>query len=306
MRAPTAIDLSAVPLPAAIETFTPATLRAAFKERFLLAWAEERARDATLPAFTIGELEANPVAILGRVFSFLRLLDRQRVNDVVRSVFVTTAAGADLDALVARQNVQRLVLQAATPTSAVVMESDAALARRYLLSFDRGSAGSADRFLYEAWTAWPQMGDARVNGYAVHKRRGDTHIVVAGPGGRAPTAAELALVEAACLASHVAPEAIAVSVLPATPVPYRVRLRLDIRPGPDKALVEADILSRAKAAAEARCVIGGEVPTGFFRGIAFGNVNVLEVEDLAPVVIAADPYKIPALLGATVEATVRA
>ncbi len=38
MRAPTAIDLSAVPLPAAIETFTPATLRAAFKERFLAAW----------------------------------------------------------------------------------------------------------------------------------------------------------------------------------------------------------------------------------------------------------------------------
>jgi phage-related baseplate assembly protein len=305
MRAPTAIDLSAVPLPAAIETFTAATMRAAFKERFLAAWAEERQRDPALPEFTIGELEANPVAIQGRVFSFLRLLDRQRVNDVVRSVFATTAAGADLDALVARQNVQRLVLQPATPTSAVVMESDAALLRRYLLSFDRGSAGSADRFLYEAWTAWPLMGDARINGYAVHKRRGDTHIVIAGPGGRAPTKPERLLVEAACLAPHVAPEAIAVSVLPATPAPYRVRLRLDLRPGPDQALVEADIAARIKAAAETRCVIGGEVPAGFFRGIAFGNVNVLAAEDLAPVEIVPDPYVIPSFLGVTVEARVR-
>ncbi|KTQ95008.1 hypothetical protein NS226_13840 [Aureimonas ureilytica] len=301
MRAPTAIDLSAVPLPAAIETFTPATLRAAFKERFLAAWAEERARDNTLPAYTISELEANPVAILGRVFSFLRVLDRQRVNDVVRSVFVTTATGADLDALVARQNVQRLVLQPATPTSAVVMESDAALARRYLLSFDRGSAGSADRYLYEAWTAWPQMGDARVNGYAVHKRRGDTHVVIAGPGGRAPTKAERALVEAACLAPHVAPEAIAVSVLPAVPVPYRVHLHLSIPTGPDPGLVRADVLSRVVAAAAARCLIGGEIPQGFFRGIAFGNGNVLDVTDLSPVRIPADPYAVPALIEAVID-----
>ncbi len=306
MRAPTAIDLSTVPLPSAIETVSVPALRAAFKERFLLAWEEERARDATLPAFTIGELEANPVAILGRVFSFLRLLDRQRVNDVVRALFVTTATGANLDALVARQNVGRLVLQAATPASAAVMEDDASLLRRYLLSFDRGSAGTAGRYLFEAWTAWPQMADARVNGHAVHGRRGDTDIVIAGPAGRMPTEAERAVVAAACLAPHVVPEAVAVTVLTARRVEYAVRLRVEVPPGPDVSLVRTALLRTVEAAAAARCVIGGEIPAGFFRGIAYGNPNVIAADDPVPVLIAADPYVIPVMVSATIEAVVRA
>ncbi len=61
------------------------------------------------------------------------------------------------------------------------------------------------------------------------------------------------------------------SVLSAESVPYRLHLRLAVRPGPDPALIVADVRERIEIAARARCLIGGEVPTGFFRGIAFAS-----------------------------------
>jgi len=305
MSAPTTIDLARVPLPDAIETIEFETLQADFISRFQAAWEAERANDSTLPAFTIAQLQANPVVIVGQAVSYLRLLDRQRVNDVVRSVFATTARRADLDALVARQNVQRLVLVPATADAAAVMESDDALLRRYLLSFDRGSAGSAGRYLFEAWTAWPEMADARVNGFAVHGRRGDTDVVIAGPGGRAPTDVERRAVAAAVLALNVKPEAVAVAVRGADVVAYEVRLAVEIPPGPDARLVVEQVEDLVRAAAKARLLIGAEIPAGFFAGIAYGAGNVIRVRDLEPFAIDPDPYAIPVMVGLAVTATVR-
>ncbi|MBB3996879.1 baseplate J/gp47 family protein [Aureimonas pseudogalii] len=304
MSTPTTIDLTRVPLPGAIETFTPAQLRAAFIARFLAAWDEERARDATLPAFTIGELEANPVAVVGRASTYLRVGDRQRVNDALRALFATTAKGTNLDALVARQNVQRLVLLPATVNAPAVMEGDDALLRRYLLSFDRPSAGSEGAYLFAAFTAWPQMGDARVNGRAVHGRRGDTDVVIIGPGGRLPTSEERRAVSAACLAADVQPEAVSVSVIVARRAEYAARLLVEIPNGPDAALVEADVIERVTGATAARTLIKAEIPAGFLPGVAYGP-NVIKVRDLAPVSIAPDPYTVPVMTSLTVTVVVR-
>lgn len=304
MSAPTTIDLTAVPLPDAIETFTPAAMRAAFVARFVAAWDEERVRDATLPSFTIGELEANPVAVTGRAFTYLRVGDRQRVNDALRAVFATTAKGANLDALVARQSVQRAILVPAAPDAPAVMEGDDALLNRYLLSFDRGSAGSAGLYLYEAWTAWPQMGDARVNGWRVHGRRGDVDVVVCGPGGRPPSSAELAAVRTACLDPDVAPEAVSVTIVPARQAEYRSHLVIEVPPGPDAALVKADAIARVRAAADARTRIGGEVPAALLSGAAYGP-NVVRVRDLSPVLVTADPYTVPVMAALDIAVEVR-
>ncbi|MBB3937934.1 baseplate J/gp47 family protein [Aureimonas phyllosphaerae] len=315
MRAPTAIDLSLVPLPAAIQPYAYDEMRAAFTARFVDAWNEERQRDPSLPAYTIGNLEANPVAVGARAFTFLRMLDRQRVNDVLRALFPTTATGDDLAALVARQGIQRQVLVPATADAPAVMESDPSLLNRYLLSFDRGSAGSEDRYLYEAHSAWPSgldadgrpigLWDARVNGFDVHGRRGDTDIVIIGPEGRAPTADERRTVSLACRASHVKPEAVAVAVLPARRVEYAVALTVEIPPGPDASLVRDDILAAVRKAALARTTIGGEIPDGFFRGVAYGNGNVISAVDEAPVRILPDLYAVPVMASAMVTTRVR-
>lgn len=302
--APTSIDLSRVPLPNAIEPLSHATLLAAFMARFQEVWDTERAIDPTLPVYDNGIVETDPVKAAGRAWNWLRLLDRQRVNDVIRSLLAPLAKGTNLDNVVARQNVQRLILVPATADTAAVMESDLSLLRRYLLSFDKAAAGSRDRYLYEAWTAWPEMLDARVNGFAVHGRRGDTDVVIIGPDGDLATVEQKASVSAAVLASHVKPEAVSVAVLDATRHEYAVDLVIEVPTGPDATLVKTEAISRVTKAAATRMMIGGEIPAGFLSGAAYGD-SIIRVRDISPVVIEAEAYTVPVMVEINIVVEVR-
>lgn len=302
--APTAIDLSRIPAPPAIETLSFESMLSDFLARFIAAWDAERVRDPTLPAYTVSDLETDSVVIVGEAFSYLRFLDRARVNDAIKAVLAPLARGPALDNVVARANVARLVVKPATDTAPAVMESDVALLRRYLMSFDRASAGSRDRYLYEAWTAWPGMGDARVNGRAVHGRLGDTDIVIAGPDGRDATTEERAIIRAAVTDDRVRPEAVAVRVVNATRALYSVSLSIETAPGPDPEIVRAEAEARVKAAADSRLLIGAEIPPGYLEGAAYG-ANVIRVYDLAPVSIDPEPYQIPVAVSISVAVTVR-
>ncbi len=300
------IDLSRLPIPAVLETISFETLRSEFIGRFIVFWDAQRLIDTTLPAYDVGELETDPVAILGQAWSYLRLLDRARVNDAIKSVLAPFAKGFDLDAVAAGANVERLVIVEADIELGIaeVLESDESLLQRYLLSFDRPSAGSRDGYLYVARTTWPLLGDVKVNGWAIHGRRGDVDVVLAGPGGRLPTTEEKALVNAALQSTSTKPEATSVTLKSAERVEYTVSLVLEVPYGPDKTLIEADALARVKAVTDARTFIGGEIPHGLIEGSGYG-ANVLKVIDLNPIVIEPDPYKIPVCTGISITSEVR-
>ncbi|MDX6806312.1 baseplate J/gp47 family protein [Terrihabitans rhizophilus] len=305
--APTTVDLSRMPAPNAIEPLDPVRLKTDFLTRFVAFWDEERGRDASLPAFEVAGLEANPASIFAKAWAYLRLMDRARVNDAVRAVLAPLASGADLDNIVARQGIQRLIVVPANIAlnTPAVLETDAALLRRYLLSFDRPSAGSAGRYLYEVFRVFPLAGDAKVNGRIVHGRPGDTDVVIVGPGGRDATTEEMAAVRAAVLDPSVQPEAVGVSVLRATRLEYVVSLVIEVPPGPDAALLVAETASRVRAATDERTLIGGEIPPGLLPGAAYGP-NVIKVRDLVPVVVLPNPYTVPVCTSITVTAEVRA
>ncbi len=289
------IDLSRLPAPDAIEALDYETLQAAFITRFEAAWTAARAIDPSLPAWDVGALETDPAVIASQAWSYLRLLDRARVNDAVRAVLAPLAKGTDLDSVVARIGVQRLTVTAATDTTAAVMESDERLLMRYLLAFTRPAAGSAERYLFEAYTAWPQLLHAAVIGRAIHGRRGDTDIVIAGPDGRDATDAEMALVRDAATAASVKPEATSVSVLRATRRLYAVRGRLLLPAGPDAETVRLEAVARVTTAAAERMRIGAEVPSIYLSGRAYG-LSVVRVDLTEPAAdIPAAPYVIPVL-----------
>lgn len=290
--APTAIDVSRLPAPAAIEALDFETLFDGFRARFLEAWEAARVVDPTLPEYDVENLETDPVVILGQAWSYLRLLDRARVNDAVKAVLAPLSRGTDLEALVARVNIVR-----------AEGENDTALLRRYLLGFDAPSAGSADAYLFRAYSAWPLMHDAAVIGRKVHGRRGDVDIVVTAAGGATPTTEQIALVRAAVTADDAKPEAVAVTVVPAQRQVYSVSLVIEVPPGPDAEAVRAEAQARVLAATAERNIIGGSVPVDRIAGAAYGP-NVIKVRRLAPVAdIAAAPYAIPVCgsLSVTVE-----
>lgn len=310
--APTAIDLSRLPPPSAIEAWSPEQLIAAGKARFLEQWTAEQAIDPSLPDFTEDRLETHPTIITLRTFAGLRGIDRQRVNDAFRALLAPLARRSNLDAAAASRNLERLTIVPASAGVAAIMESDTALLRRYLLSFDKPAAGSRDRYLLEAYTVWPQsedktlgLWDARVNGFDVHGRRGDTDLVIIGPAGRLPTELERTTVRNAVTAPHIKPDAVSVSVLAAQRVEYTASLVIEVPGiGPSPEVIKAEAEARVTAAALTRTLIGGEIPAGFLVSAAYGD-NVIKVRDLAPVVIEPDPYKVPVMTAVEVAVEIR-
>ncbi|KNY35680.1 baseplate J/gp47 family protein [Agrobacterium sp. SUL3] len=306
------IDLSRLPVPDAIETLSAEAMIAAFKARFLQVWEIQRQLDPTLPAYETLDLETDSANIVGQAWTYLRLLDRQRVNDAFRALLAPYAKGSDLEAIAADNNVERQIVTPATANTDAVMEGDASLLRRYLLSLDAPASGSPGRYLYDAWTAWPQtddrtlgLWDARINGRAIHGRRGDTDVVLIGPFGREPTSAELTTVRAAVLDPDRTPEAVSVSIMAATRREYQVSLVLEIvGTGPSPDLLKAEAEKRVTAAAIERTTVGGEIPEGLLSGAAYG-ANIVKVRDLTPVAIEPHPYTVPVMTGLTVVTEVR-
>jgi phage-related baseplate assembly protein len=289
------IDLSRLPPPNVIEPLDYEALYESFLSRFLVAWEDARAIDPSLPAYDVGSLETDLIAVVGEPINYFRLLDRARVNDAVKAVLAPLATGADLDTVAARLGVERLVVQEATDTAPAVMESDGRLLTRYLLAFGRPSAGSADRYLYEAYTAWPQLHHAAVVGRAIHGRRGDVDLVLAGPDGRDPSDEELALVRDAVLNTSIKPEAVAVTVLRATRHLYAVSGIITIPRGPDAELVKVEAQRRVTEACAERTRVGAEVPRELLAGAAYGP-SVVRVDLDAPLSdVPARPYAVPVL-----------
>ncbi|SMD10007.1 Phage-related baseplate assembly protein [Fulvimarina manganoxydans] len=303
--APSIVDVSRLPPPDAIEIVSAEAMIEAFLDRFAVEWEAERAIDPTLPEWTVAKVAANPIRrVGGRAWQYTRVLDRYRVNDAIRSVFVAFAKGSNLDAVAANQNVQRLLVRAATADTPAVYETDERLLLRYLFSFDRASAGSEGAYLYAAYSTVPAIGHAAVVGFNTHGRRGDTDVVVMGEAGALVSDAERAAISAAVRAPHIKPEAVSVAVLKALRVEYRAHVRVELPQGPDADLVRQQIADRIKAATDARTLIAGEVPDGLIQGAAYGP-NVLSVADLNPIVIAPDAYSVPVCTEITVEVVVR-
>lgn len=291
--APTSIDLSRLPFPDAIERLSFETLFLAFQTRFEASWTELRERVPDLPAYDVFSIETDPLAVIGQAWSYLRLLDRARVNDAIKAVLAPMARGADLDNVAARQGIARLVLVAASGQTPAVLESDAALLRRYLLSFDRPSAGSAGLYLYEAWTAAPALQDVRVNGRAIHGRIGDTDVVILGADGAAASDAERNAVQAAISRADVKPEAVGVAAIKAGRTEYRVEQWIRVPVGPDAELVRQEAVARVLAVTRSRMLIGAGVPRDLVAGAAFGP-GVVDVVHLSPASdVPSDPYKAP-------------
>ncbi|WP_262027574.1 baseplate J/gp47 family protein [Microvirga sp. Mcv34] len=304
---PTVIDLSRIPAPNAIEPLNPETLIAAFKARFVAVWDQYRAKDPTLPAYDVASLEFDPVVVAGEAFSYFRLLDRARVNAAVKGVLAPFAKGTDLDNIVAGANLERLIVVPANPVTgaAAVYETDAQLLNRYLLSFDKPSAGSAAAYLSRAFAAWPGMHDAAVIGRAVHGRRGDVDLVVIGPGGRLATSAEISAVRAAVDNDHAKPEATSVVVINARRAEYALDFEIEVGTGPDASIVADEAAARILAVTAERTAIGAGVPASLTIGAAYGP-NVLVARDLGGFAgIPADPYTIPVCTSISVRPVVR-
>ena len=264
----TAVDLSRLPALDLIESLD-------FEVIVSRLLADLRARDPVFDAL----VESDPAYKQIEVDAYAELLVRQRINECAQSVMLAYARGTALDHIAAGYNVARLVITPADPDArppvAAVLESDADLRRRVLLSFEGFStAGPVGAYLFHALGAHPDVQDASVHSPApgevvvtVQSRSGDGQ----------PTPAVLAAVAAALSHDDVRPLTDSVSVQPAEIVEYAITATLSLWEGPDASVV----IAAAHANLDALITRQQRLGHGITRSGLFAALHVEGVQNVA-------------------------
>lgn len=226
----TAVDLSRLPVPAAVESLDFETILAAMIADLMARAPEFNALVESDPAFKILEVAA-----------YRELLLRQRVNESVKAVMLAYAIGSDLDQLAANNSVQRLMIDAGDPDAIPPIppeyEADESLRRRVQLSFEGFStAGPAGAYIFHALGA-----DAGVLDVAVACLvPGTVSVAVLSRTGDGTAAAELlASVDDVLNAEDIRPLTDTVEVDSAVIVNYTISATLTTFAGPDAEVVMA-------------------------------------------------------------------
>lgn len=273
----TAVDLSKLPFPNAVEPLDFETILAAML-------ADYQSRD---PAFT-ALVESDPAYKVLEVAAFRELLIRQRVNEAIKAVTLAYAEKADLDQLAARYNVERLTLVPANPNTVpptpAVMESDESLRRRVQLSFEGFStAGPTGAYIFHSLGA-----DARVLDASAHSPLpGQVEVAVLSNIGDGTAPADLlAAVNATLSDDDVRPLTDQVLVKSAEILPYNVAAVLTLYPGPDSAVVVAAAQAALNSYVEKSHRLGRDVTlSGLYAALHQEGVqNVQLTNPLASVV----------------------
>ncbi|UXY16726.1 baseplate J/gp47 family protein [Chitiniphilus purpureus] len=225
------LDLSQLPPPrfAVVPDFEAvyAERKAAF-----LALLPAESRDAVAAVLA---LESEPMAVMLQESAYRELYWIQRMNESGLATLLAYAQGADLDQVLARFGVPRLVIQPAQPNAVPpvpeVRESDAAYRERGQRAFDRLSvAGPRAAYVYHALSADGRVADVSaispspcVVVVSVLAREGD---------GAAPSDL-LDVVQAALNDEDVRPLGDRLTVQSVEVVPYQVQAVLHLYPGPE-------------------------------------------------------------------------
>jgi phage-related baseplate assembly protein len=243
----TPINLSLLPTPQVLEALD-------FETIFEAMLADLRARYVAFDAL----VESDPAYKLLQVCAYRELLLRNRINDAARAVMLAYAQGADLDQIAANYGVARLTITPANPEAVpatpAVMESDAALRQRTLLSLSGYStAGSRGAYKFHAFTAAGIIKDVGVTSLdpgtvnvavLTHTATGEAD---------APT---LTAVTAALNADTVRPLCDTVLVQSADVVLYTVEADLVLYPGTDPATTTTAALAALDAYTAAQHRLG--------------------------------------------------
>ncbi|WP_110675336.1 baseplate J/gp47 family protein [Salinicola sp. RZ23] len=295
----TAIDLSQLPAPDAIETLDYETLLAARKASLIALYPADEQADIAARL----ELESEPLVKLLQENAYREIVLRQRINEAARANMLAFAIGADLDQLGANFGVKRLMIDAgdpdAVPPVAPTFESDTALRSRIQLAFESLSvAGPVGAYRFQALAAHPDVLDVAVESpdpvdvvVTILSRTGDGI-----PGADVLTAVRAHIDERRPLTDRV-------TVQPADIVEYQIDANLTLDDGPDADVVQQSAIARLNAYIASRHRLGAWVTrSGIHAALTVEGVVAVELLDWAD--LRAQPHQAPACTASRV-ATVR-
>jgi phage-related baseplate assembly protein len=298
MAASPAINLAALPQPAAVVVPSVAAILAARLQYFQALWTAAQASDPSLPDYDVASLESDPVVMLQETDAYRETLVRSAINDAVLATNLAWAKGADLDA----------IGQGLYQTPRADGELDDPYRARLQLAWENLSAGgSYGGYTFKALSAAPvDLADVAVYGYddAPGLAKGDVRIVCLGANSSgAPSPAVLAAVRAACAPPNRATTRKLndnVQVVGAQPANYAVMATLTLAAGADPTAVLSAQLSSLATFLASRRTIGGLVKPSDVQAVLGFNAPGLVVGATVTSPAAAvggSPFAAPILTG---------
>jgi phage-related baseplate assembly protein len=253
MSAFTAIDLSKLPAPSAVEVLDVEAILAQLK-------ADVIARDPSLAEAL--SLESEPLVKLLEAASYRELLLRQRINEAVRATMLAFAGGADLDHLGSLFSIERAILVPADidvlPPTLAIYESDDRFRNRIQLALEGFStAGTLGGYRFFALSASGAIADVSI----LNPSPGIVRVVLLSRDGDGSASDDLLeTVQRRLSAEEVRPLTDLVEVVSASVVPYFVSARLKIFGGPDPDVVVASALAAVEQFVSDNRQVGRSIP----------------------------------------------
>ncbi len=290
-----AINLSALPAPAAIEQISFEAILAEMKSAFLAAYEEHRIRNPQLPAIDTLHLETEPLNIAFQTMAFREVLVRQVGNDKYKAATLAYATEADLDNKAAELGVVRKVIDIgdpnATPPIAPTYESDIDFRFRAQLAWEGLSvAGSYGAYLFQTLTAHADVLDAAIfgpeSGEDVNPGQVRVTILSREEGGTASPDL-LAAVEAYLSSDLRRPLTDQVLVESATITSYAVEATVKVRPGSSAEVVRKAAEDAVRLYTEQQYGIGqairrSRIAAALYVGDDAGRSPVIDVTIASP------------------------
>lgn len=297
-----ALDLSRLPAFRLVEGDYEADL-SALKARVTARMAERGI------VFDAVALESEPVTALLEEVCYVRALDRQAINDAGKALTLAYAWGTGLDHIAATHyadlGIRRLIV-GHTDDGSPVLEEDDRLRRRILLGAAYRTPGTLEGYEYAAMTAAPTLADARALNHASGLvQRGQIAVILLPAPDASPQDRDLLLEQ---LRDVLFDRGIKLGsdtlfVRLAEEVPYDVTAVLDVRRGPDPALVRAEAMTSLQRYAAERRRIGAAVTiSGRHAALTVGGVErVRLLDEPADIVPRADAVGVLRHLNVSVE-----
>lgn len=285
MALPVVNPAQQLPVPQAIETLDYETLFQAWLDKFI---------ELTDGEYDVGGQETDPGVIIAQAMSYMRMLDRGRVNDAYMALRLALSWGENLDGLAADRGVKRLVYDPGDPDNDIdpIVEDDESLRLRSWLRMQAWNAGNPLSVEYWARSrGLPKIADAHCIDYP---GEGRMKLVLLPPVSTAETPEEiadeqeawnvvLADVGAYVMARERRPGAVWIDTVEATKVTVNIAATLCVRRGASAASVKASAESSLRKFMAARRRIGAIVPvSAIYSALHVASVVRVREESLLP------------------------
>jgi phage-related baseplate assembly protein len=254
------IDFARLPPPQVIEEIDYEALLQAYKDQVL---SKNPALAAAL------QLEQSPTNVILEAESYGEMIVRERINAAARAVMLPFATGADLDVLASFYGVSRLA-----------GELDPSLRRRAQLAPEAFlTSGSEGAYIFQALTADVRIRDAtavKIND------KGGVRVAIMQTGADPIPPADIILNVVQRLNSKgIRPLTDTISVVPVKVFKTKIVANITLYPGPDSALVMADV-SKALTAVRSNIALIGRDLTRSAIISALNQEGVQSVELISP------------------------